>query len=103
MNKSTQELARALAQLSGRARNLGLTDTQWAARAGVRKETLSRLRGRDSCDFATLSALAGAVGAQLSVLEPQALPVDSGRHFPNSLNRDYERQLLNLCASRSVD
>lgn len=103
MNKSTQDLAQALALLSSRARNLGLTDTEWAARAGVRKETLSRLRGRDSCDFATLNALAGAVGAQLSVLEPRPLPVDAGRHFPVSLNRDYERQLLNLCASRSLD
>lgn len=103
MNKSTQGLAHTLTQLSSRARELALTDTAWAARAGVRKETLSRLRGRDSCDFATLSALANAVGAQLGVLEQPALRVDSGRNFPARLSRDYERQLLNLCASRSLD
>lgn len=103
MNKSTQGLAHALARLSSRARELGLTDTAWAARAGVRKETLSRLRGRDSCDFATLSALATAVDAQLAVVEQPALPVDTGRNFPTGLSRDYERQLLNLCASRSLD
>jgi hypothetical protein len=69
----------------------------------VRKETLSRLRGRDSCDFATLSALAMAVGAQVAVVEASASSLPSGRNFPASLNRDYERQLLSLCASRSLD
>ncbi len=103
MNKSTQQLAQALGRLSSRARDLGLTDTAWAARAGVRKETLSRLRGRESCDFATLSALADAVGARLAVLEQPHPPAAAGRNFPAELSRDYERQLLSLCASRSLD
>jgi hypothetical protein len=102
MNKSTHDLERMLTALSERARERGLTDTAWAALAGVRKETLSRLRGRDSCDFATLSALAMAVGAEIAVVEPAAAAA-SGRNFPASLSRDYERQLLNLCASRSLD
>jgi len=40
---------------------LGLTDTAWANRAGVWKETLSRLRRREACDFETLRSLAHAV------------------------------------------
>ena len=35
--------------LTARARAQGLTDTEWARRAGVRKETLSRLRRRQDC------------------------------------------------------
>lgn len=88
--------------LTARARNSGLTDTAWAERAGVRKETLSRLRGRATCDFSTLNALAEAVGARLAVTEPRVATTTS-RHFPASMNREYERRLLDLCASRTLD
>ena len=71
MKESTQPLAGILAALSGEARRLGLNDAQWADAAGVRKETLSRLRGRASCDLATLAALARAVGAAVTV-QPRA-------------------------------
>src|SRR5690349_4807333 len=101
MTKSTDVLAVALQDLTARARDAGLTDTAWAERAGVRKETLSRLRGRATCDFSTLDALAAAVGARLAVQGP---PVPaSGRHLPESMNREYERQLLDLCASGTLD
>ena len=50
MKKSTS-LNEILQQLTTDARALNLTDTEWAARAGIRKETLSRLRGKQSCDF----------------------------------------------------
>ena len=103
MSKSTNALGTMLARLSERAREHGLTDTAWADLAGVRKETLSRLRGRDTCDLATLSSLAASVGARLAVIEQSASPVESGRNFPAAISRDYERQLLNLCASRSLD
>jgi len=43
-----------------------MNDTAWSARAGLRKETLSRLRRRPSCDLATLEALLAAVGSQLA-------------------------------------
>lgn len=95
-------LKAVLQDLTARARDSGLTDTAWADRAGVRKETLSRLRGRTTCDFATLSALASAVGARLVVAEP-AVPGAASRHFPARLDREYERLLLNLCASRTLD
>jgi hypothetical protein len=102
MSKSTGVLATALNDLTARARDCGFTDTAWAERAGVRKETLSRLRGRATCDFSTLNALADAVGAKLVVTQPPAVTT-AGRHFPERMDRDYERQLLNLCASKTLD
>jgi hypothetical protein len=103
MRKSTAALSDLLQQLSARARERALTDTAWAARAGVRKETLSRLRGRETCDFATLSALAVAVGAEVAIVEPPAAAAESAAHLPSELSRDYEEQLLKLCASRTLD
>ena len=91
-----------LARLSQMARATGLTDTQWATRAGVRKETLSRLRHRSTCDLATLNALAEAVGTRLELATTAATTTSADGHFPATMNRDYERQLLDLCASRSL-
>lgn len=96
-------LAAALKDLTARARARGFTDTAWAERAGVRKETLSRLRGRTTCDFETLDLLAAAVGARLVVAEPPTAAAASNRHFPATMDRDYEKRLLNLCASRTLD
>jgi hypothetical protein len=103
MPKSTVVLATILAALTDRARERGLTDTAWANLAGVRKETLSRLRGRDTCDLATLNSLAACVGARLAIFEQPAATGEAGRNFPAAIGREYERQLLNLCASRSLD
>src|SRR6202022_4493808 len=80
-----------------------LSDTEWASRAGVRKETLSRLRHRQSCDFATLRLLAETVGARLGVVEVQPPDSTSDGHFPASLDRDYEDRLVELSASGDVD
>ena len=101
MDKSTAGLGPILAALSERAREHGLNDTAWADRAGVRKETLSRLRARATCDFVTLDALADAVSAQLAVAE--RTKTSAGRHFPETFDRDYEQQVLQLCAARTVD
>ena len=97
MVKSTGQLTQTLATLRARARALGFSDTEWAARAGVRKETLSRLRGRQSCDFETLRLLAQAVGAQVGVLEVHAPDCAPDGHFPAKLDRDYEGRLIQLC------
>jgi hypothetical protein len=99
MSKSTDALGLALQDLTARARDAGLTDTAWAERAGVRKETLSRLRGRATCDFSTLNALAEAVDARLAIESP--VPT-AGRHFPERMDREYEQRLLDLCASRTL-
>ncbi len=103
MKQSTQPLRAALDVLSRRARSTGLTDAQWAARAGVRKETLSRLRSRSNCDFATLQALAEVVGATAAVIEGRAPGLSADGHFPAKVDRNHESQLLDLCASGNLD
>jgi hypothetical protein len=103
MLKSTTGLTNLLQSLTQQARALGLTDTAWASRAGVRKETLSRLRGRRTCDFATLSTLAEVVGSRVAIVDTATLESTPDGHFPRSLDRDYEDKLLELCASRTLD
>src|ERR1700757_4876748 len=102
MNTSTSALTTALDALTQSARAQGLNDTEWAARAGLRKETLSRLRRRSSCDFATLEALARAVGSQLTVVDESDRAPSPDGHFPQSVDRDFEERLLKLCATRAL-
>src|SRR5271169_3931250 len=102
MNKSLR-LREVLEQLQRAARTLGLTDSEWATRAGIRKETLSRLRGRQSCDFSTLDALARVAGLGIGVIEPCALKVSQDGSFPAAMERDYEERLIALCESRNLD
>lgn len=103
MSKSTSELHRLLDSLTVSARAKGLNDAAWASAAGFSKETLSRLRRRSSCDLSTLVALADATGASLSVTIGAELATTPDGHFPRELSRDYEQQLLTLCASRKLD
>ena len=103
MLESTTELKRLMVSLTAAARNKGLNDASWAMAAGFSKETLSRLRRRSSCDLSTLLALADAVGASLAVTIATQPATTSDGHFPSELSRDYERQLLALCASRRLD
>lgn len=98
MKKSNSDLFRVIDSLRSRARALGLTDTEWAARSGIRNETLSRLRGRHSCDFATLQALAQAVGASIQAVDGPATAAADNR-FPEHVEREYEERLLELCES----
>lgn len=99
MHESTSALSSLLGWLTDEARRLELTDTAWAARAGIRKETLSRLRRRGTCDFGTVEALAKVVGARLGVVQSPAVEVTADRHFPVALSRQYEERLVQLCAS----
>ena len=103
MSKSTRSLARTLDLLRGQARARGLSDGAWARLAGIRKETLSRLRERDNCDFETLCLLADAVGARLDVLEVVPDETTPDDHFPLRLDREYEERLVELCASGDRD
>jgi hypothetical protein len=103
MNKSTDSLAAVVTVLTTEARRRGLTDAQWAEAAGVRKETLSRLRRRKSCDYATLEALASATGLIISIRAPTHGGVSANRHFPERIDREYEAQLLALCRSGNLD
>jgi hypothetical protein len=103
MSTSTGKLDLVLAALTQSAREQGLNDSEWAARAGLRKETLSRLRRRSSCDFATLEALASAVGSELTVVEESDQATSTDGHFPQSVDRDFEERLLKLCATRALE
>lgn len=104
MEKSTSapDLQDLLNQLTTKARALSLTDTAWSTRAGVRSETLSRLRRRNSCDLSTLQALAAVVGARV-VLDQGAVGTTTAvGHFPGSLDREHEARLLQLAASGNL-
>jgi DNA-binding phage protein len=105
MNKSTRQtsLASLLNLLTVTARKKGLNDSAWASLAGFSKETLSRLRRRNSCDLSTLLALAEAVGASLLVADGSPPATTPDGHFPIELSRKYEEELLTLCASRTLD
>ena len=102
MIKSTA-LSQLIATLSRHAHRRGLTDTQWAARAGVRKETLSRLRRRRSCDFETLRCLAQTVGMTLEVSETHGRDSTPDDHYPTEISREYEDRLVELCVSGDLD
>ena len=103
MNTSTNNMTALLDKLTRSARSRGLNDTGWAARAGLRKETLSRLRSRQSCDFSTLVALADAVEMRLEATSVALAELSPDGHFPAALYREYEERLLKLCASRSLE
>lgn len=93
----TDFLQSTLTRLEQAASGLGMNRRDWAARAGVRPETLSRLYGRSDCDLETLRGLAGAAGQRLLTVE---VP---DRRMPEAWNRDVERDFLDLCASGSTD
>jgi hypothetical protein len=103
MNKSKPNLSGLLATLSKAARQRGLSDSAWAARSKIRKETLSRVRSRGNADFTTVAALAGAVGARLEVCYSDAPALTADGHFPTGVTRDYEQRLLELAATRDLD
>jgi hypothetical protein len=103
VNKSTTRLEALLDTLTSEARRHGLNDAQWAQAAGVRKETLSRLRGRTSCDYATLEALASVVGLTVAVAPRATRAMSADEHFPQRTDREYEERLVVLCASGDLE
>lgn len=96
-------LKESLATLTTAARQRGWSDAEWARRAGVRKETLSRVRGRGNCDFATLNALAEVVGAAIVAVSRIDASLTADQHFPIALDRSAEERLLEFAASRWRD
>lgn len=98
MSTSTPALPAILLELTGRARHLGWSDAEWSRRSGVSKETLCRLRSRSSCDFATLAALAAAVGAEVGLRDATGGMHTDGR-WPHTVDRTLETQLLRLVAT----
>jgi hypothetical protein len=102
MSKSTTLLAEILGVLTRHARERGLSHAEWSGRAGVRKETLSRLRGRDTCDLETLRLLAEVVNVRIGVFEAPSVETTADGHFPKEVDREYEERLVNLCVSKDL-
>ena len=103
MLESTNNLQTIVNELSFAARRRRINDTQWAARADLPKETLSRLRRRENCDFSTLASLASAINVRLDTVDTTLPLLTRDGHFPVEIGRDYEESLLRLCASRSLN
>lgn len=97
---STLKPGQLVEKMSAVAKLRFATEANWAKAAGLPKETLSRLKSQQSCDFRTLEALAKSVGYTLAAVPAQT---ESGAHFPEKLTREYEEKLLDLAASRDVD
>lgn len=87
-------------EMAPAARAKYATDAAWASASGVTKETLSRLKGQDSCDLRTLGALARSAGLTL-VAVPATPP--AGEYVPERFGREKEERLLDLCVSGNVD
>jgi hypothetical protein len=103
MLTSLSSLPELLTSLSQSATQRGLSDSRWASLAGVRKESLSRLRRRHDCDFRTLAQLASAVGYRIGVQPAESRATTPDGHFPETLGRDEEDVLLALALSRDLN
>jgi hypothetical protein len=90
-------LENLLATMAHAARRDNLSNRDWAQKANVRPETLSRLKLRGDCDLTTLAALANAVDLRV------ALVPKSKTSLPRQFSREDEEKLLVLCASRTLD
>ena len=71
----------------------GLSERELAVRAGVRPETLSRLKRQADCDLRTLSRLLSAVRLRTVVVP------DLDKAMPEHWTRQLEEALLDLCAT----
>lgn len=93
-------LSHLLDEMQAQASARGWKAYDWAARAQVRPETLSRLRRRGNCDLQTLQRLAGVLSLTLKLAEAEA---HAGTLLPKRYDRGFEEQLLELAASRNTD
>jgi len=91
-------IAALLESMSRHARRQGMTDRQWAQAAGLRHETLCRVRRRESCDAHTLEALARGCGLSIALRTDCGGSVGEEASFPASFTRETEERLLRLCA-----
>jgi DNA-binding phage protein len=92
-----------LAALARAAAAAGLTDTAWARRAGLPKESLSRLKRRSDCDFSTLARLAAALDLDWQFVPRDPVPTTLDGLFPAQFTREVEERLLELAASSNRD
>jgi hypothetical protein len=103
-------LQQTLARLVIAARRQGLNDHDWAIAAGIRPETLSRLRQRQDCDLATLVKIARAAQCTLTLdahMQGESMVSKDGL-FPAKLSLREERAIASLACreasyQRSLD
>jgi hypothetical protein len=102
MARTPSRLQDILARLTASARRSSLSDAEWARRSGVPKETLCRLRARQSCDFSTLAALAAAVSMRLDAA-PAGVETTKDGLWPRRVDRACEARVLDVLGSGSTD
>lgn len=101
MPVSMTRLPVLLSALRAFAREAGWSDAEWARRSGLPKETLCRLRSRSTCDFATLDALAHAVGAGFVVTTRGSRATADGL-WPAVVDRPLEARLIAVLGAHST-
>ena len=76
-------LALLQTQIFGRASELGWTHTELARRAGVARETVSRLKQRQDADFSLLAKLCQALGLKIEAQATQPLRLSFPYNWSN--------------------
>ncbi len=71
------------AQIFARSSELGWTNTELARRAGVARESVSRLKQRQDADFSLLSKLCQALGLQIEAQLVQPLKLSFPYNWSN--------------------
>ncbi len=70
-------------QIFSRSQELGWTHTELARRAGVARETISRLRHRQDADFSLLAKLCQALGLTMELRTAQPLSLSFPYNWSN--------------------
>jgi DNA-binding Xre family transcriptional regulator len=76
-------LAALQTQIFARSTELGWTHTELARRAGVARETVSRLKQRQDADFSLLAKLCQALGLQIEAQAAQPLKLNFPYNWSN--------------------
>ncbi len=70
-------------QIFSRSQDLGWTHTEFARRAGVARETVSRLKQRTDADFSLLAKLCQALGLTIELRQEQPLRLSFPYNWSN--------------------
>jgi transcriptional regulator with XRE-family HTH domain len=79
-----QTLQAITTEIFTRCATLGWSQTELARRAGVARESVSRLRSRSDADFSLLHKLCGALGLQLTARDAKPLTLSFPYNWSNS-------------------
>jgi transcriptional regulator with XRE-family HTH domain len=79
-----QTLQAITTEIFSRSKALGWSQTELARRAGVARESVSRLRSRSDADFSLLHKLCDALGLQLQAQDAKPLNLSFPYNWSNS-------------------